>query len=57
MIDRQNYVAVGLLTQTDLELLGSSFRTAIPVTEVAAFDDLLRAIDDAEERAVHNGCQ
>jgi hypothetical protein len=54
MVDRQNIVAVGLLTQEDLDLLGSRFRAAIPVEEVGGFNDLLAAIDAAElERTRH----
>jgi len=51
MAKHQNYVAVGLLTQADLDLLGCGFRAAIPLAEVADFEDLLRAIDEAELRA------
>jgi len=51
MVDRQNIVAIGLLTQKDLDILGSGFRTAIPVDQSPAFEDLLRAIDEAEEQA------
>jgi hypothetical protein len=50
MVDRQNYVAVGLLTQEDLDLLGNGFRAAIPVGEATGFEKLLAAIDAAEER-------
>lgn len=54
MVDRQNIVAVGLLTQEDLDVLGSRFRSAIPVEDVSGFEDLLAAIDAAElERARH----
>ena len=41
-------VAVGLLTQRDLDVLGSGFRRSFPVEEDAAFDDLLRALDSIE---------
>ena len=46
MADR--IVAVGLLTQRDLNLLGHTFNRLWPVEEVPQFDELLRAIDDAD---------
>ena len=51
MVDRQNIVAIGLLTQKDLDILGSGFRSAIPLEDSPAFEELLRAIDDAERHA------
>jgi hypothetical protein len=45
--DRQRIVAIGLLTVHDLEILGSNFKRAYPVEE-ASFDELLRAIDEAD---------
>ncbi|QAY76551.1 hypothetical protein ETR14_08615 [Sphingosinicella sp. BN140058] len=47
----EKIVAVGLLTQRDLEMLGAGFRRAIPLTDVSEFEDLLAAIDEAEQRA------
>lgn len=44
-------VAVGLLTQADLDRLGSGFRNAIPVDETPMFEELLRAIDEATSDA------
>ncbi len=41
-------IAIGLLTQKDLSRLGETFDRVWPVTEVPAFEDLLRAIDDAD---------
>lgn len=43
-------VAVGLLTQQDLDLLGSGFRRAFRLDDSPCFEDLLRAIDVAEEK-------
>jgi hypothetical protein len=43
-------VAVGLLTRADLDLLGPTFERAWPVDEVPGFEELLRAIDDADSR-------
>ncbi|WP_160299158.1 hypothetical protein [Sphingomonas sp. SRS2] len=52
MVDRQNIIAVGLLTRADLDLLGRGFRAAIPVQDVHGFEALLDAIDDAERHAL-----
>jgi hypothetical protein len=41
-------VAVGLLTQRDVELLGQSFDRLWPVDETPCFGALLRAIDGAD---------
>ena len=41
------FVAVGLLTQRDLDVLGSGFRRAFPLTDPADFAPLLKRIDDA----------
>ncbi len=46
MTDR--IVAVGLLTKRDLNLLGPTFDRAWPVEEAPAFNELLRAIDEAD---------
>ena len=47
---RERIVAVGLLTRRDLSLLGPTFDRAWPVEDAPAFDELLRAIDDADQR-------
>jgi hypothetical protein len=52
MAERPNYVAVGLLTQADLDLLGSGFRAAIPLDGLSDFEGLLEAIDAAVTRSV-----
>lgn len=43
-------VAVGLLTQRDVDVLGQGFRRAFPVDDLADFQSLLRAIDKADRR-------
>ena len=52
----ERIVAVGLLTQRDLNLLGPTFDRVWPVEEFqdqdAGFQDLLRAIDEAEQRVI-----
>lgn len=41
-------VAIGLLTQRDLDILGRGFDRAFPIDEELVFEDLLQAIDEAE---------
>jgi len=43
-------VAVGLLTRRDLNLLGPTFDRVWPVEEAPSFSELLRAIDEADQR-------
>lgn len=45
---KERIVAVGLLTQRDLSLLGHSFTRLWPVDEAPCFEGLLDAIDRAE---------
>ncbi|MEA3080169.1 MAG: hypothetical protein QOF05_1577 [Sphingomonadales bacterium] len=44
----ERIVAIGLLTRSDLSLLGPTFDRAWPVENAPHFDDLLRAIDEAD---------
>jgi hypothetical protein len=44
----ERIVAVGLLTQRDLSLLGPTFDRVWPVEETPSFNELLRAIDEAD---------
>ena len=48
MSDSPHIVAIGLLTQRDLGLLGRGFDRAFPVDPAPCFEELVRAIDDAE---------
>lgn len=47
-------MAIGLLTRRDLTLLGPTFDRVWPVEEAPSFNELLRAIDDAD-RMLHKG--
>lgn len=42
-------IAVGLLTRRDLSVLGPAFSRAWPVEEAPSFNELLRAIDEADQ--------
>lgn len=46
----ERIVAIALLTQGDLERLGETFDRLLPLDDCSEFSDLLRAIDEAEER-------
>jgi len=48
---QEHIVAVGLLTNRDLERLGSGFKRCFPVSDDSKFEDLLRAIDEADAAA------
>ena len=48
MLEKERIVAVGLLTQHDLTLLGHSFTRLWPVEDARCFEGLLEAIDEAE---------
>ena len=41
-------VAVGLLTEFDLDRLGDSFTRLWPVDDVPCFEELIAAIDEAD---------
>jgi hypothetical protein len=45
---QERIVAVGLLTQRDLTVLGPTFDRIWPVEEAPSFNELLRAIDEAD---------
>ncbi len=45
---KERIVAVGLLTQREVELLGHGFSRLWPVDETPCFQELLQAIDDAD---------
>ncbi|HYC95949.1 MAG TPA: hypothetical protein VEB39_09665 [Sphingomicrobium sp.] len=46
----ERIVAIGLLTSSDLERLGATFTRLWPIDQTTDFSELLRAIDEAEER-------
>lgn len=46
----ERIVAVGLLTQREVELLGHGFSRLWPVDRTPCFTDLVNAIDEADEQ-------
>jgi hypothetical protein len=51
----ERIVAVGLLTQRELHLLGPAFDRVWPVEDAPSFSGLLRAIDEADEELQRAG--
>jgi hypothetical protein len=49
----ERIVAIGLLTQRDLDVLGTGFARAFPLNHDTDFDVLLKAIDEAEQKAAN----
>jgi hypothetical protein len=47
---REKIVAIGLLTQKELGLLGPAFDRAFPLDDARDFDGLIKAIDEADEK-------
>ena len=47
-MEPRKIVAVGLLTQRDVDVLGHGFSRLWPVDETPCFSELLQAIDDAD---------
>ena len=54
-LDQERIIAVGLLTQHELTLLGPTFDRVWPVEQAPKFGELLRAIDDADRTLRHVG--
>lgn len=52
-MSRERIIAIGLLTQRDVSLLGPAFDRAWPVEDAPDFAELLRAIDDADRALEH----
>lgn len=48
-------VAIGLLTEHELRLLGQGFDRAFPIDDDNVFEELLRAIDEAERQVPIQG--
>lgn len=44
----ERFVAVGLLTRRDLDVLGSGFRRAFPLRDMKDYTSLLTQIDEAQ---------
>lgn len=49
-MEQERVVAVGLLSERELAFVGQSLRRVYRIEEKSCFDDLLRAIDEADLR-------
>lgn len=49
-MSEQRIVAVGLLTQREVELLGDGFSRLWPVDSTPCFTELIQAIDEADRK-------
>jgi hypothetical protein len=49
-LTEERIVAVGLLTQREVELLGHGFLRLWPVDDTPCFTELIRAIDEADRK-------
>lgn len=47
-MENERIVAIGLLTQAHLSMLGSSLKQVIPITDDNRFDALLQALNEAD---------
>lgn len=47
-MEREPIVAIGLLTQTHIRMLGSSLKQVFPIADDNRFDDLLEALDELD---------
>ena len=52
---KERIVAVGLLTQREVELLGHNFSRLWPVDNTPCFVELLKAIDEADRELQEHG--
>ena len=50
MTEMERIIAVGLLTRREVKLLGPTFDRIWPVEDAPHFNELLRAIDDADRK-------
>ena len=51
MSDEEPFVAIGLLTETNIRMLGTSLRQVFPIPRDDKFDDLVRALDKTRDPA------
>ena len=50
-MDDEPFVGIGLLTETNIRMLGTSLRQVFPIPQDNRFDDLIRALDQARDDA------
>jgi hypothetical protein len=50
MATHDDIVAIGLLTEDDIRRLGQNFSRLFPLPRDGSFDDLIKAIDEADRQ-------
>jgi len=50
VVEQEPFIGIGLLTETNIRMLGTSLRQVFPIPQDNKFDDLLRALDEAVSR-------
>jgi hypothetical protein len=53
VVPKDPFVAVGLLTETNIRMLGSSLRQVFRIPEDDKFADLIKALDEACHKGRH----
>jgi hypothetical protein len=53
-LESEKIVAIGLLTETNVRMLGGSLKKVFAIAEDGRFDALLKALDEAER--TKQGC-
>ena len=48
--EQERVVAIGLLTQTHLDVLGTSLKQVFAITDDHPFEDLLQALDELDRK-------
>ena len=51
--EQERVVAIGLLTQSHIDMLGTSLKQVFPIAEDNPFDKLLKALDDLDGKERH----
>ena len=54
-MDDEPFVGIGLLTETNIRMLGTSLRQVFPIPQDNRFDDLIRALDQTRDNARQSG--
>ena len=51
IVPNDPFVAVGLLTESNIRMLGPSLRQVFPIPRDDKFDDLIQALDEARTKS------
>jgi len=48
-VEDEPFVGIGLLTETNIRMLGTSLRQVFPIPNDKKFDELIKALDQARD--------